>query len=548
MTVIMLNNLSFTQRLIASHGLLIFISAFLGIYGMIQLDKVNETSTEIATNWLPSVSISGRLNTLTSDFRIVEFDHILSVNEQNMREREVRLSKIEADIHQNIADLNAYLVLPEEKQFINNFDSAWQKYLAIHKQLIQLSSNNQTDLALNLIREDSRSLYLSMGETLLKLKDFNTHGANEASARGDALYETASVISLSFLLIAVVLGVMLTWSARKFALTLLGAEPRDIREIVSQLAKGQMNIHIALNANDDSSVLYGVNRMRQSLLDTLVQVQEASNEATETADNLTAVVKSSRQSLDMQVNETQQIATAMEQMVVSFQEVANSVSQTADAAKMAQGITTEGGKNMANLQSQVQFLATELSEAINTVQSVETQSQQIGQILEAIRSIADQTNLLALNAAIEAARAGEQGRGFAVVADEVRTLAQRSQNSTSEINDIINRLRDSVNQTVHAMSRGNDLVQRVVQQSDQTIKQFDEIMAVSDDINGRTNQIATATEEQSTVGEQISVGITNISDRSNQSVADMEKVAIESRDLKILAEKLNKQLAFFSLK
>jgi methyl-accepting chemotaxis protein len=548
MTVIMLNNLSFTQRLIASHSLLIFISAFLGIYGMIQLDKVNETSTEIATNWLPSVSISGRLNTLTSDFRIVEFDHILSVNEQNMREREVRLSKIEADIHQNIADLNAYLVLPEEKQFINNFDSAWQKYLAIHKQLIQLSSNNQTDLALNLIREDSRSLYLSMGETLLKLKDFNTHGANEASARGDALYETASVISLSFLLIAVVLGVMLTWSARKFALTLLGAEPRDIREIVSQLAKGQMNIHIALNANDDSSVLYGVNRMRQSLLDTLVQVQEASNEATETADNLTAVVKSSRQSLDMQVNETQQIATAMEQMVVSFQEVANSVSQTADAAKMAQGITTEGGKNMANLQSQVQFLATELSEAINTVQSVETQSQQIGQILEAIRSIADQTNLLALNAAIEAARAGEQGRGFAVVADEVRTLAQRSQNSTSEINDIINRLRDSVNQTVHAMSRGNDLVQRVVQQSDQTIKQFDEIMAVSDDINGRTNQIATATEEQSTVGEQISVGITNISDRSNQSVADMEKVAIESRDLKILAEKLNKQLAFFSLK
>jgi methyl-accepting chemotaxis protein len=375
MTVIMLNNLSFTQRLIASHSLLIFISAFLGIYGMIQLDKVNETSTEIATNWLPSVSISGRLNTLTSDFRIVEFDHILSVNEQNMREREVRLSKIEADIHQNIADLNAYLVLPEEKQFINNFDSAWQKYLAIHKQLIQLSSNNQTDLALNLIREDSRSLYLSMGETLLKLKDFNTHGANEASARGDALYETASVISLSFLLIAVVLGVMLTWSARKFALTLLGAEPRDIREIVSQLAKGQMNIHIALNANDDSSVLYGVNRMRQSLLDTLVQVQEASNEATETADNLTAVVKSSRQSLDMQVNETQQIATAMEQMVVSFQEVANSVSQTADAAKMAQGITTEGGKNMANLQSQVQFLATELSEAINTVQSVETQSQ-----------------------------------------------------------------------------------------------------------------------------------------------------------------------------
>jgi methyl-accepting chemotaxis protein len=544
----MLNNLSFTQRLILSHGLLILITTVLGIYGMIQLDKVNDTSTEIANNWLPSVSISSRLNTLTSDFRIVEFDHILSLKADSMREREIRLDKIKTDVNQSIADLNVLLgALPEEKQLVNSFVAAWQKYLVIHNQMIELSTNNQSEKALNLIREESRSLYLSMGETLLRLKDFNTHGANEASARGDAIYDSSSFTSLALIFIAIALGVALTWFAHKFAVTLLGAEPSDIRDIVSQLAKGKMNIHIALKSKDNSSVLYGVNRMRQSLLDTLVQVQEASIEATETADNLTAVVNSSRQTLDMQVNETLQISTAMEQMVVSFQEVANSVNQTAEAADKAQKITSDGGKDMANLQNQVQSLATELSEAINTVQSVEAQSQQIGQILEAIRSIADQTNLLALNAAIEAARAGEQGRGFAVVADEVRTLAQRSQNSTAEINDIINRLQDSVTQTVHAMGRGNDLVQRVVLQSDQTINQFDQIMAVSNDINGRTSQIASATEEQSAVGEQISVAIINISERSNQSVADMEKVAIESRDLKLLAEKLNKQLEFFSL-
>jgi methyl-accepting chemotaxis protein len=544
----MLNNLSFTQRLILSHGLLIFITTVLGIYGMFQLDKVNETSTEIANNWLPSVSISSRLNTLTSDFRIVEFDHIVSLKADSMREREIRLDKIKTEINQSIADLSVLLVaLPEEKQLVNSFVAAWQKYLVIHNQMIELSANNQSEKALNLIREESRSLYLSMGETLLRLKDFNTHGANEASARGDAIYDSSSFTSLALIFIAIALGVALTWFSHKFAVTLLGAEPSDIRDIVSQLAKGEMNIHIALKSKDNSSVLYGVNRMRQSLLDTLVQVQEASIEATETADNLTAVVNSSRQTLDMQVNETLQISTAMEQMVVSFQEVANSVNQTAEAADKAQKITSDGGKDMANLQNQVQSLATELSEAINTVQSVEAQSQQIGQILEAIRSIADQTNLLALNAAIEAARAGEQGRGFAVVADEVRTLAQRSQNSTAEINDIINRLQDSVTQTVHAMGRGNDLVQRVVLQSDQTINQFDQIMAVSNDINGRTSQIASATEEQSAVGEQISVAIINISERSNQSVADMEKVAIESRDLKLLAEKLNKQLEFFSL-
>jgi methyl-accepting chemotaxis protein len=544
----MLSNLSFTQRLILSHGLLILITTVLGIYGMFQLDKVNETSTEIANNWLPSVSISSRLNTLTSDFRIVEFDHILSLKADSMREREIRLDKIKTDINQSIADLSVLLVaLPEEKQLVNSFVAAWRKYLVIHNQMIDLSNNNQSEKALNLIREESRSLYLSMGETLLRLKDFNTHGANEASARGDAIYDSSSFTSLALIFIAIASGVALTWFAHKFAVTLLGAEPSDIRDIVSQLAKGKMNIHIALKSKDNSSVLYGVNRMRQSLLDTLVQVQEASIEATETADNLTAVVNSSRQTLDMQVNETLQISTAMEQMVVSFQEVANSVHQTAEAADKAQKITSDGGKDMANLQNQVQSLAIELSEAINTVQSVEAQSQQIGQILEAIRSIADQTNLLALNAAIEAARAGEQGRGFAVVADEVRTLAQRSQNSTAEINDIINRLQDSVTHTVHAMGRGNDLVQRVVLQSDKTINQFDQIMAVSNDINGRTNQIASATEEQSAVGEQISVAIINISERSNQSVADMEKVAIESRDLKLLAEKLNKKLEFFSL-
>jgi methyl-accepting chemotaxis protein len=543
----MLNNLSFTQRLIASHGLLILISLCLGSYGLIQLNTINNAATEITGSWLPNVRLSGEVNGLVSNFRITEFDFLLSRSAERKLQREVLLKELSEQINNSIINLQQHASDREQTNLIQIFKTNWQLYLTIHQRLQLLSNQNKSEEALVLIREESRTLFQTLGTNLDNIISLNSAGANAASERGDELYTSSFFVAICLLLISVLLGVFLTWSARSYAFTLLGAEPADIRNTVASLAKGEMNIQIALSKNDNSSVLFGVNRMRQSLLDTLTQVQQASNEATKTAYNLNAVVKSSRQSLDMQVSETQQISTAMEEMVASFQEVANSVSQTADAASKAQGITSEGAKDMSNLQSQVKSLASELTQVINTVQAVEEQSQQIGKILEAIRAIAEQTNLLALNAAIEAARAGEQGRGFAVVADEVRTLAQRSQNSTAEINDIINKLRDSITHTVNAVGRGNELVQHLVEQSHQTIEQFDGILTVSSDISGRTSQIATATEEQSSVGEEISKGIVNISSRSSQNVIDMDKVATEGADLRILAEKLDKQLSFFTL-
>ncbi|WP_428977844.1 methyl-accepting chemotaxis protein [Pseudomonas japonica] len=239
--------------------------------------------------------------------------------------------------------------------------------------------------------------------------------------------------------------------------------------------------------------------------------------------------------MQQQFREIEQVATASQQMSSSTQDVANSAAMAADAARGADTATCDGLAVIGQTSQVIASLAADMTQAMTQVESLATSSARIGSVLEVIRAIAEQTNLLALNAAIEAARAGEAGRGFAVVADEVRSLAQRTQASVEEIRQVIERLQQGTGEVVDAMQGSHRLAQGSVAQVNQAVAALQRIGGAVAVITDMNLQIASAAEEQSAVAEEINGNVAGIRDVTESLSGQAQASAQISQSLNQLA-------------
>jgi len=257
---------------------------------------------------------------------------------------------------------------------------------------------------------------------------------------------------------------------------------------------------------------------------------------------LSLVTESSSELTATQQLESQQLAAAMNEMAATAQEVAKNASDTASSVHDAEASTQHSEEIAVAAMKAMDNLVAEVESAANVITKLEDDSSSIGMVLDVIKGIAEQTNLLALNAAIEAARAGEQGRGFAVVADEVRTLASRTQESTNEIQSMIEKLQSGTRDAVKVMLHAKELGEDGSSQTEATAKALSEISSSVKSINDMTTQIASAAEEQTAVAEEMSRSIVSITEVANSTVEGSEKTSETTEHLKSLSEKLQSSL------
>nr|WP_237886526.1 methyl-accepting chemotaxis protein [Pseudomonas sp. PGPR40] len=366
--------------------------------------------------------------------------------------------------------------------------------------------------------------------------------AEDQSMQAELKKNSLLIIGSSAL--ALLVGLIAAWVITR----LIVAPLRRVIRVAQQIAAGDLSATIEVTRRDEiGQLMQAMQQMGAGLSSIVSGLQAGIEQLASSAQSLSAVTEQTNLEVSSQKEETEQVATAMNQMTATVHDVARNAEEAAQAAQTADGKVESGQQVVRQSMTRIEQLADSATSASSSIESLSAQIQNIGTVLSVIKSVAEQTNLLALNAAIEAARAGEQGRGFAVVADEVRALAKRTQQSTEEIERLVSALRSAAQSSVQQIQNSGELVKLAVSDALQTESALGSIAAAVSLIQQMNQQIAAAAQEQSSVAEEINRSVTSIRASADQSSLAMRGNAASSIELAQLGVELKGMVGHFRL-
>lgn len=436
-------------------------------------------------------------------------------------------------------------VTPEERELLRAIKEVETRTLASTQAVIDLRRAGNIAAAQALLLSRTSGDY---SEWLKRINALIDYEEATIKAQLNSVQTTASRFSGLMLLAtgaALVLSIVLALLIIRFVQSTLGAEPVEVAEAIRRLAAGDLRQTMMTRYPD--SVMGVLKTTLEQLADTITQVRKAAQEVNHSSSQLSATSTRNNDHISLQTREAEQVATAIAQMAATVSEVAGYASKAASATREADNEVESGNLLVAGTTHAIEELAVTLGQTTTTVEQVSKDSEQIETVIEVINAIAAQTNLLALNAAIEAARAGEHGRGFAVVADEVRSLANRTQQSTQEIREMISNLQSGTATAAHTMRNCCELVSRTVTQTRNAQSALAKISQEVGAINDMNAQIASAAVQQNAVAEDVARNINRIHDSTIKSANGSLEVASASQELQSLADRLTQKVAIFKV-
>nr|WP_304665520.1 methyl-accepting chemotaxis protein [Pseudomonas savastanoi] len=401
--------------------------------------------------------------------------------------------------------------------------------------------------ATNINRTEVKPFAEQVFKTLQTLREQGKERAGERFQAQEESSNEASNVAISATLVIAILGVMVTLLTIRSILAAIGGEPSTVAAITRTIAKGDLSSTIKVNADDNTSVAAAVVAMQIQLRDTLQQISNSATQLAAAAEEMTAITEEGVQGIHRQNNEIDQAATAVNEMTSAVEEVARNAEHTARSSNDATSATQAGLGLVKKTVSAINTMSTDVQKTATLIGELAGQSRDIGKVLDVIRGLAEQTNLLALNAAIEAARAGEAGRGFAVVADEVRALAHRTQQSTSEIERLVTDIQTGTERAVGSMRGNTELASETLGIAEGANESLTVISAAVSEINDLNLVIASAAQQQAHVAREVDRNLMNIRDLSAQSSSGAQQTSNASRELSTLALDLNNIVGRFRL-
>lgn len=537
-----LRNVPISGRLSAAFAALVLIVVLVGALALKSMGTMRAEAAVVEDVWVPELQLIVDLNQEFLLLRLTTLRLLLAQDPQEFATLQTRLNELSGLLDRAESNFIAKSSDTAIARLFARYQTARGDYVRTQAEVIRLAGIGQGEEAMALVRQRLDALGGGVLNTLLELENGVVEALHRAAEVSFEAYENGFRAVVTFLIVA-----LLVAAALAFTITRSIVGPiRQALELSGVVASGDLTQRITVTGKDEPArLLRSLAAMQEQLRETIHGISNSSTQLASAAEELNAVTEDATRGLQRQNDEIQQAATAVNEMSTAVDEVAGNAVSTSEQSKMTASIAAEGQSQVASTVASIDKLTATITSTSAEVQDLADKAQNISRVLDVIRAIAEQTNLLALNAAIEAARAGEQGRGFAVVADEVRALAHRTQQSTSEIEEMIASIQQGTEKAVAAMQVSRTMASSTLEQADAAGRALARINSAIGEINERNLVIASASEEQASVAREVDRNLVNIRDLSTQSAAGAEQTSSSSRELSRLAVQLNELVQRF---
>ncbi|MBX8532605.1 methyl-accepting chemotaxis protein [Pseudomonas cichorii] len=536
-------NIRLNTRAFLSFGIICLLLAGLGATVIYKMNSLHGAVSKFQTDLLPSVRQAGKIESAGLLYRLDARRFVMDEERQGSASID-KLKALKNALIQ-ITDSYAPMVSSDtEEQAYRQVKANVQAYTAKIDELMELSKTKTNNELFIFIRDTSSPQAKALQSSIEALIEVNVKGAEKSSDTANKAYENGLTVTIAFIVIAVILTVLV---ATVFTRSV--ARPvKALLETTKRIAEGDLRTQVEITGADELTELQSATAtMLASLKSTIQHISDSSGLLASAAEEMSSITQESTNGIQRQSMETEQAATAVNEMTAAIEEVARNAVSASESTQASERSAKTGQECVSKTINALEKLSSTVDRTSTEVEGLANQAQNITKVLDVIRAIAEQTNLLALNAAIEAARAGEQGRGFAVVADEVRALAHRTQSSTQEIEQMIQSIQKDSTLAVQSMKQSSeeaDATLLIAQESGTAIK---EITTAISQINERNLLIATASEEQAHVARSVDQNLVSIRDLSVQSSSAADQTSTASQELSRLAVDLNRLVSRFSV-
>ncbi|KAB0565463.1 methyl-accepting chemotaxis protein [Pseudomonas palleroniana] len=539
-----LRNMRIGLRASLSFGVLAGLLVIVGMFGLGQMAKLRQSAQVIEASWMPSIENIHDSAALVASIRL-EALRLATTDESRIRDNSKALiTRQRAELQTLLDHHKALLSDDEERGMLQQLEDNVNTYLTLVAQIVALVDKDQQQDAIDLLNSRLAPQGLILGKSLEDMITFNQNGVETAVNASAQTYFSAQWIVGLIILCALIATLLLAWLLTRS----ITAPLAQALTVARSIAGGNLSQPISVSGKDEpAQLLAALATMQAQLQGTIRGISESAQQLASAAEEMSSVMEQSTRGLQAQNDEIEQAATAVTEMSTAVDEVAGNAVSSAEASKASDEDSKHGHYQISETISSIQNLVDEVLGASTKAEGLAVQAQDISKVLEVIRGIAAQTNLLALNAAIEAARAGEAGRGFAVVADEVRSLAQRTQDSTEEIEQMINGIQQGTQNTVDALNSSAEHAGQTLQRANSAGSALEKITAAISQISQRNLVIASAAEQQALVARDVDRSLVNIRDLSTQTAAGATQTSAASHELSRLAVDLNGLVTRFVL-